>query len=78
MPFWSQVIDFFFICCINDTDLQKITKTEVVGLQKSEMADFSLILFFFYDIFERTQCLQYVWPYTGVRPILTITCIEGK
>ena len=54
MPFWSQVIDFFCGCCINDTDLQKITKTEVVGLQKTEVADFSL--FFFYDIFEWTHC----------------------
>ena len=28
--------------CINDTDLQTITKTQVVGLQKTEVVDFSL------------------------------------
>ena len=32
--FWSRVIDFFYGYCINDTDLQTITKTQVVGLQK--------------------------------------------
>ena len=40
--FWSQVIDFFYVYCINDTDLQKITKTQVVGITKTEVADFPL------------------------------------
>ena len=40
--FWSQVIDFFYGFCINDTDLQEITKTEV-GITKAEVADFWLL-----------------------------------
>ena len=44
MPFWSQVIDFFYGFCINDTDLQKITKTEVVGLQKLKWLIFFIVV----------------------------------
>ena len=49
------MIDFFYGCCINDTYLQTITKTQVVGLQ--------------YDTFERTLCMQSVvkLSVTGVR-----------
>ena len=39
---WSQVIDFFYGFCINDTDLQEITKTKV-GIAKTEVADFWLL-----------------------------------
>ena len=50
------MIDFFYGFCINDTDLQNITKTEVVGLQKLKW----LILIVVekqitYDTFEQTQ-----------------------
>ena len=33
------MIDFFYGFCIDDTDLQEITKTEV-GITKTEVADF--------------------------------------
>ena len=36
------MIDFFYGFCINDTDLQEITKTEV-GITKTEVADFWLL-----------------------------------
>ena len=44
------MIDFFYGFCINDTDLQEITKTEV-GITKTEVAFFLLLL-------EQTQ-----WPF---------------
>ena len=36
------MIDFFYGFCIDDTDLQEITKTEV-GITKTEVADFLLL-----------------------------------
>ena len=41
--FWSQVIDFFYGLCINDTDLQKITKNWSGRITKTEVADFWLL-----------------------------------
>ena len=35
-------MDFFYGFCIDDTDLQEITKTEV-GITKTEVADFWLL-----------------------------------
>ena len=43
MPFDRRWLISFYGFCINDTDLQNITKTEVVGLQKTEVADFWLL-----------------------------------
>ena len=37
------MIDFFYGFCIDDTDLQEITKTEV-GITKTEVADFWLLV----------------------------------
>ena len=51
--FWSQVIDFFYGFCINNTDLQKITKTEVVGLQKLKWLKFDCCINF--------NRLRYTW-----------------
>ena len=36
------MIDFFYGLCINDTDVQEITKTEV-GITKTEVVDFWLL-----------------------------------
>ena len=51
MPF--DRIDFFYGFCINDTDLQEIAKTEVVGLQKLQWPIF--------DCCTNNNRLRYTW-----------------
>ena len=48
--FWFH--DFFYGYCINDTDLQTITKTEVVGLQKLKCLIFLFLI--------NTNLLRYI------------------
>ena len=49
--FWSQVIDSFYGFCINDTDLQEITKTKG-GLQK--------LKWLIFDCCTKTNPLRYI------------------
>ena len=39
------MIDMYYVYCINDKDLQEITKTEVVGLQKLKYPIFLCLAF---------------------------------
>ena len=52
-PYSCLLIDFFYGFRITDTDLQKITKTEVVGLQK--------LKWLIFDCCRKTNHLRYIW-----------------
>ena len=61
MPFDRRWLIFFYGFCINDTDLQSITKTEVVGLQK--------LKWLIFDCCRKTNHLRYIWTdplYVGI------------
>ena len=60
-------MDLFYGFCINDTDLQEITKTEV-GITKTEVAWFFIVVQIQipYNILEQTHCM--------VRWLLVLLC----
>ena len=60
MPFDRRWLNSFMAFEFNDTDLQKITKTEVVGLQKLKWLNFDCCRNTIpNDKLEMTQCVQF-------------------